>query len=73
MEGAPKNIFDGVADPGKRQALDKLLLQLVAFLHEGRHPSDTGAQQGQFPVDHRDAAFALAMSQFFLSYIAEVT
>lgn len=62
-----------IADLGKRTALDQLVRQLVNFLHEGRHPSDNGPQQGQFPVDHRDTTFALAMSKFFLSYIAQQT
>ncbi len=56
----------------KRQKIDALLDQTGKYFHAGRHVSKTGPQQGEFPVDHRDAEFALALAKFFLAYIAKL-
>ncbi len=61
LERAPKNIFAAVADEEKRKRGDQLLKEAVAYFHSGRHPSRTGPSQGEFPVDHRDAEFALSL------------
>ncbi len=72
LDGAPKNIFDRIEDEGKRRRVDQLLREAVAYYHAGRHVSKSGPQQGEFPVDHRDAEFALAQAKLLLSYTAKL-
>ncbi len=72
LEGFPKRIFDAIEDEGKRRKVDELLKQTNAYFHAGRHVSKSGPQQGEFPVDHRDAEFALAQAKLLLSYIAKL-
>jgi hypothetical protein len=68
LEGAPQHIFDGVADERKRAALNNLVKATVDFFHCGRHVSADGPAQGTFPVDHRDARFALSLAKLTLAY-----
>jgi hypothetical protein len=42
------------------------------YLHLGRHAADGGPQQGEFPVDHGDAAFALNLAKLLLAHAARV-
>ncbi len=72
LGGYPKQIFAALGDEEKRQKIDALLDQTGKYFHAGRHVSKTGPQQGEFPVDHRDAEFALALAKFFLAYIAKL-
>lgn len=72
IQGAPKHIFDKIPDDGKRHAVDDLLKQAVDYFHLGRHVSQGGPQQGEFPVDHRDAEFALGLAKMLLAYCAKI-
>lgn len=73
LEGAPKHIFDGVTDGKKREAVDQLLKQTKSYLNSGRHVSESDSpQRGRFPIDHRDAEFALYLSRVFLAYTAKL-
>jgi hypothetical protein len=72
LEGYPKQIFAALGDEEKRQKVDALLDQAGKYFHAGRHVSKAGPQEGEFPVDHRDAEFALALAKFFLAYIAKL-
>lgn len=72
IQGAPKHIFDKLPDEGKRRAVDDLLKQSVEYFHLGRHVSQGGPQQGEFPVDHRDAEFALGLAKMLLAYCAKI-
>lgn len=73
LEGAPKHVFDRVADEKQRKAVDSLLKQAKYYFNSGRHVSKSaGPQRGAFPVDHRDAEFALYLSQVFLAYTAKL-
>jgi hypothetical protein len=72
LEGFPKNIFAAVEDDKKREAVDTLLQTAQAFFHSGRHVSKAGPQEGLFPVDHRDAEFALVLARAFVIYIAKL-
>jgi hypothetical protein len=67
LPGAKQQIFDALPDP-KRAEVDKLTRAFVAYLNHGRHVMNTGAHEGEFPVDHQDASFAIAMTQVILSY-----
>lgn len=72
MPGAPKDIYTGVGNEWERQALDKLLSQTKHYFHLGRHTADEGPQQGDFAVDHGDAAFALNLTKLLISHTARV-
>ncbi len=72
LEGYPKQIFSKLGDESKRQQIDELLNQTGKYFHAGRHVSKAGPQEGEFPVDHRDAEFALALAKFFLAYMAKL-
>lgn len=72
LQGAPKAVFDREPDPAKRKQLDEALAAAKMFMHSGRHTSKTGELVGEFAVDHRDAAFALAEAKVWLSYIARL-
>jgi hypothetical protein len=69
LPGAKTAIFDSVADPGKRKAIDSLTKELVNYLHTGRHvASSDSPEAGTFPVNHIDAAFALSAVKVLLAY-----
>lgn len=68
--GAKQNILDGIQDKGKRSTLDALLKQASEFLHKGRHVATDGTQEGSFPVDHLDAAFALDLIRVLLAHLS---
>jgi hypothetical protein len=67
LTGAPKSIFDSVADEGKRQALNDLVQRLVDLLHRGRHAQP---EKG-FMVNHQDAELALSLTKVVLAYISK--
>lgn len=72
LPGWPKDIFTAISDREKAESLDSLLKEAVDYFNRGRHPAKEGAQSGQFPVDHRDARFALTLSKVLLAEIAAV-
>jgi len=67
LPGAKQHIFDALAEP-KRSAIDQLLKSYGEYLHAGRHIAPNGPHEGTFPVDHLDAAFAIAACKTLLSY-----
>ncbi len=74
LKGAPQNILDGLAvtDPDKRAKVGKALQSFRGLLQSGRHVSKSGAWEGDFSVDRRDADFALTQTKLWLSYIARL-
>jgi len=70
--GAPKAIFDGLADGQERDLLDELLLRAGNYLHRGRHVARSGEREGDFPVDHADARFALNLAKLLIGHVAHV-
>jgi hypothetical protein len=72
LEGAPAAIFDGMPDEAKRKRLNDALRDAKAYMNSGRHVSATGEQLGEYPVDHRDAAFALGQAKVWLSFITHL-
>ncbi len=64
---AKKEILARIADKDKREHLDDLLLSFGKYLHDGRHVKE---EDGLFPVDHLDAAFALDMTRVLLSHLS---
>ena len=72
LEGAPAAIFETLPDKAKGKRLDDALRTAKAYMNSGRHVSATGEQMGEYPVDHRDAAFTLGQAKLWLSYISHL-
>lgn len=71
--GQGGKIVPDVAAEAKRRAVDDQLIKFRAFLQGGRHPSElTPGSGGRYHVDHRDAAFALAQTKVWLTYLAHL-
>lgn len=67
LPGAPKNIFGPLVDRDEAECMDALMKEAVDYLHRGRHTVRDGQQRGDFPVDHGDARFALAMTRLLVA------
>lgn len=70
LPGWPKEIFSGMLDRSKAEHLDRLVLAAKHYLDHGRHVAQGGAQEGDFPVNHREALFALNMAKVLLAEIS---
>ncbi len=70
LPGYPTRILEPLANRNEATKLDALLKKAGAYLHVGRHPADDGDRQGEFPVDHGDAGFALSLTRLLLSHVA---
>jgi hypothetical protein len=68
LPGAPKEIFDVLTDREEAAALDQLLLKANTYFHRGRHVDS----DGEFPVTHRDAGFALNLAKLLIAHAAAV-
>jgi hypothetical protein len=68
----PQAIFNAEPDERKRAQLNESLLATKKFLHAGRHVSGAEELDREFAVDHRDAAFALAQTKVWISYVAHL-
>lgn len=67
LPGAKQHIFDSLPEP-KRSKIDELLKRFGEYLHTGRHVAGSDAVESRFPVNHLDAAFAIAACKVLLSY-----
>lgn len=72
LPGAKTEIFAGLEFKREREALDDVLRSAGIYFHLGRHPADEGPMQGEFPVDHGDAGFALNLAKLLLAQTARV-
>lgn len=70
LPGAKQKVLDDISNPEKRAHLDAILKKAGEFLHAGRHVAADGTQQGTFPVDHLDAAFAINLMRVLLSHLS---
>lgn len=70
LPGMPKDVFAGLEYKRERDTLDALLLAAGNYFHLGRHTADEGPHEGDFPVDHADAAFALNLAKLLIAQIA---
>jgi hypothetical protein len=70
LPGTIQKICDGIHDPRKKKAVDDLLAKVGTYLHSGRHVSQEGPEEGTFPVDHMDAAFAIDLMRTVLSHLS---
>ena len=67
LPGAPKNVFAALADEDEAACMNALMKETVNYLHHGRHTVAEGTQRGEFPVDHGDARFALALTRLLIA------
>jgi hypothetical protein len=72
LPGAAKKIFDGLADASEAKALDDLMLRANNYFHRGRHVAKEGDRQGDFPVTHADAQFALNLAKLLVGHVGHV-
>ncbi|WP_298443205.1 hypothetical protein [Ferrimicrobium sp.] len=70
LPGATQHICDSIQDLRKKTAVDELVKQVGKYFHLGRHVSSDGPEEGRFPVDHLDAAFALDLARTTLSHLS---
>lgn len=64
--------LESVANEDKRNAIKSLFDDMRRFFNEGRHVEKTGADSGEFPVDHRDAEFSLYLIKSSVAYLAKL-
>ena len=72
LPGAKQDVFIGLPDRGEAKLLDDLMRQAGSYLHRGRHVAGDGGDQGDFPVDHRDARFALNLTKLLVAHTGHV-
>jgi hypothetical protein len=72
LPGAPKKMFAGVEWKRERDKLDALVLAGTDYFHLGRHTAEDGPREGEFAVDHADAAFALNLAKLLLAQTSRV-
>ena len=72
LPGWPKGIFSAVVDQAKAKRLDDLVRGAKSYYDRGRHIAQEGTQQGDFPVNHREALFALNMAKVLLAETAAI-
>jgi len=56
----------------RRAKINALAKALGDYLHSGRHVAPGGQQQGDFPVDHRDAAYVLGSTRLLIAYTSQI-
>ena len=72
LPGWPKEIFSALPDKNKAKHLDGIVHSAKLYYDHGRHIAQDGDQEGDFPVNHREALFALNMGKTLLAEIAAV-
>ena len=72
LPGWPKEIFARMVDTNKAGCLDDLTLAVKRYYDHGRHLAKAGTQEGDFPINHREALFALNTAKVLLAEIAAV-
>jgi len=69
LPGWPQRIFDPLVDQTKAKYLDRLVHSAKNYFDHGRHIAQSGLQEGEFPVDHQEAQFALALTKVLLAEV----
>jgi hypothetical protein len=72
LPGAPKSVLENLESEQEREKLDGLMLAAGNYFHLGRHIAEDGPREGEFGVDHADAAFALNLAKLVLAQTARV-
>lgn len=72
LPGWPADIFKPLVDKSKAERLDSIVKSAKNYFDHGRHIAQEGDRQGDFPVDHREAQFALNLTKVLLAQTADV-
>lgn len=64
--------LESVANEDKRNAIKSMFDNMRRFYNKGRHVEKAGAESGEFPVDHRDAEFAIYLIKSSVAYLAKL-
>lgn len=72
LPGAPQEVFDNLESEQQKKRLDALMRSAGGYFHLGRHTAEDGPREGEFAVDHADAAFALNLAKLLLAQTARV-
>jgi hypothetical protein len=72
LPGAKQDILADLKDRAEAKLLDNLTREAGQYLHHGRHVATDGAEQGDFPVTHQDARFALNLTKLLIAHISRV-
>jgi hypothetical protein len=72
LPGAKQRIFDVLSNQDEAKLLDALMLHAGQYLHHGRHVATDGEEQGDFPIDHNDARFALNLTKLLVAHTSHV-
>jgi len=67
-----KTHLESVTNEDKRNAIKSIFDDMRRFYNKGRHIERTGADSGKFPVDHRDAEFAIYLTKSSVAYLAKL-
>lgn len=67
-----KKHLESIVSEDKRNATKSVFDGMQRFLNQGRHVERSGAEPGEFPVDHRDAEFALYLTKSSMAYLAKL-
>jgi hypothetical protein len=72
LPGAKQEIFANVPDKHEAKTLDNLMRQAGNYFHLGRHVAIEGEDEGIFPVNHRDARFALNLAKLLIAHTSDI-
>jgi hypothetical protein len=72
LPGWPKDIFAGLLDQDKAERLGEMTHAAKQYYDHGRHVAQGGEHECDFPVNHREALFAINMAKVLLAEIAAV-
>lgn len=64
--------LESVTNEDKRNAIKSMFDNMRRFYNKGRHVEKAGAESGEFPVDHRDAEFAIYLVKSSVAYLAKL-
>ena len=64
--------LESIENADKRNAIKSTFKDMQRFYNKGRHIDKEGAESGEFPVDHRDAEFALYLVKSSIAYLAKL-
>ena len=67
-----ENHLELVANEDKRKAIKSIFDDMRRFYNKGRHVERVGTESGEFPVDHRDAEFAIYLVKSSVAYLAKL-
>ena len=64
--------LQSVKNEDKRKAIASIFKNISHFLNKGRHVEKEGEELELFPVDHRDAEYAIILIKSLVAYLAKL-